>query len=276
MNFFSKLKQKKICEIVRNLVLNIGPRFWELRVLHAEIRLLICSSPNSKCTPFRLLFANESSYYLEMHIYTEVLDPVSGTIKYETWQGTKKPSPLHDLPISTPYMTKDFFKLKRLQAQSNGTTYIYDFPDMFQTALVKIWEEYLNGRPNLQMPHQVMQCMELVLHPTNLNCLVEMKRNPGDNECGMVAWRITLFTPEYPKGRDIIVIGNDITHLLGVFGPKEDMVFQKASEQARAMRVPRIYLSANSGAQIGIAEEVKEHFQVWRNAEKKENNFCLI
>lgn len=78
----------------------------------------------------------------------------------------------------------------------------------------------------------------------------------------MCAWRMTLFTPEYPDGRDIIVIGNDITHLLGVFGPKEDMVFQKASERARAMGVPRIYLSANSGARIGLAEEVKGHFQV--------------
>ena len=42
----------------------------------------------------------------------------------------------------------------------------------------------------------------------------------------MVAWSITLFTPQYPNGRDIIVIGNDITHQIGSFGPKEDLLFQ--------------------------------------------------
>src|SRR5699024_139483 len=112
---------------------------------------------------------------------------------------------------------------------------------------------------------------ELVLDPTNPSRLVEMKRVPGENDCGMVAWRITLFTPEYPEGRDIIVIGNDITHLLGVFGPKEDLVFQKASERARAMKVPRIYLSANSGARIGLAEEVKGHFQVGRPLDSEDD-----
>lgn len=245
------------------MVMRYGPRLWKLRVLQAEIRMIIRSSPNSKCTPFRLLLANESGYYLDMHLYKEVLDPASGTMKFEAWHNAGKPGPLHDLPISTPYMTKDYLQLKRFQAQSNGTTYIYDFPDMFQAALAKIWEEYLDIRPDVEMPAQMMQCMELVIDPTNPTRLVEMKRVPGENDCGMVAWRITLFTPEYPDGRDIIVIGNDITHLLGVFGPKEDMVFQKASERARAMRIPRIYLSANSGARIGLAEEVKGQFQVF-------------
>lgn len=41
----------------------------------------------------------------------------------------------------------------------------------------------------------------------------------------MVAWRMTLVTPEYPEGRDIIVIANDITFLLGTFGPQEDILF---------------------------------------------------
>ena len=29
----------------------------------------------------------------------------------------------------------------------------------------------------------------------------------------MVAWKIELKTPEYPKGREIIVIANDISHI---------------------------------------------------------------
>lgn len=46
----------------------------------------------------------------------------------------------------------------------------------------------------------------------------------GENNVGMVAWRLTLYTPEYPEGRDIIVISNDITFNIGSFGPREDKV----------------------------------------------------
>ncbi|XP_054153729.1 acetyl-CoA carboxylase-like isoform X3 [Oppia nitens] len=282
LNFVPKVtmdptKVPYIAENVRNMVMRYGPRLWKLRVLQAEIRMIIRSTPTSKCTPFRLLLANESGYYLDMHLYKEVLDPVSGAMKFEAWAGTGKPGPLHDLTISTPYMTKDYLQLKRFQAQSNGTTYIYDFPDMFQAALVKLWEDYLECRPELEMPAQVMQCMELVIDPTNPTRMIEMKRVHGENDCGMCAWRMTLFTPEYPDGRDIIVIGNDITHLLGVFGPKEDLVFQKASERARAMGVPRIYLSANSGARIGLAEEVKGHFQVaWIDETNPDKGFKYL
>ncbi len=46
-------------------------------------------------------------------------------------------------------------------------------------------------------------------------CLRETSRPPGQNTIGMIAWRVTLYTPQYPQsvgGREIIVIANDITH----------------------------------------------------------------
>lgn len=81
-------------------------------------------------------------------------------------------------------------------------------------------------------------------------------------QVGMVAFRIKMKTPEYPEGRDTIVICNDITHMIGSFGPQEDELFLKASALARAEGIPRIYISANSGARIGLAEEIKHMFQV--------------
>lgn len=127
-------------------------------------------------------------------------------------------------------------------------------------------------------------CTELVLDPQGR--LVQMNRLPGDNDVGpllarscqgrlsgilmtdvipqvgMVAFRMKMKTPEYPEGRDIIVICNDITHMIGSFGPQEDELFLKASALARAEGIPRIYISANSGARIGLAEEIKQMFQV--------------
>lgn len=81
-------------------------------------------------------------------------------------------------------------------------------------------------------------------------------------QVGMVAFRMKMKTPEYPEGRDIIVICNDITHRIGSFGPQEDELFLKASALARAEGIPRIYISANSGARIGLAEEIKHMFHV--------------
>ena len=280
LNFVPKVTMDptKIAENVRNMVMRYGPRLWKLRVLQAELKMTIRTTPSGKCIPFRLFLANESGYYLDMHIYKEVRDNMSGQMRFETWTGTNtKPGPLHDLPISSPYMTKDYLQLKRFQAQSNGTTYIYDFPDMFQAALVKLWEEYRDDRPHIEMPASVMSYVELVRDPANPKRLIEQKRVPGENNCGMVAWRFTLLTPEYVNGRDIIVIGNDITHLLGVFGPEEDMVFQLASERARALGIPRIYLAANSGARIGLAEEVKAHFNIaWYDDSNPDKGFRYL
>jgi acetyl-CoA carboxylase/biotin carboxylase 1 len=85
----------------------------------------------------------------------------------------------------------------------------------------------------------------------------------------MIAWRLTLYTPEYPSGRDIIVIANDITYLIGSFGSREDIIFCLASELARKLKVPRIYIAANSGARIGLAEEIKQLFRVaWEDPEE--------
>ena len=78
----------------------------------------------------------------------------------------------------------------------------------------------------------------------------------------MVAWKLRLHTPEYPTGRDIVLISNDITFLIGSFGPKEDLVFQFASKLSRELGLPRIYISVNSGARIGLADEVKKRFKV--------------
>lgn len=78
----------------------------------------------------------------------------------------------------------------------------------------------------------------------------------------MVAWKMTLKTPEYPEGRDIIVISNDITYKIGSFGPQEDLLFLRASELARGQGIPRIFVAANSGARIGLAEEIRHMFHV--------------
>jgi acetyl-CoA carboxylase/biotin carboxylase 1 len=54
---------------------------------------------------------------------------------------------MHGLPISTPYVTKDYLQQKRFQAQNVGTTYVYDIPDMFRQMAEKLWKEFIKERP---------------------------------------------------------------------------------------------------------------------------------
>lgn len=265
----------KIEESVRNMVLRYGPRLWKLRVLQAELKMTVRMTPNSKTMPIRLCLANESGYYLNINLYKEVNDPQSGLIKFESF-GTKH-GPLHGFPVSTPYKTKNYLQQKRFQAQSNGTTYVYDFPDMFRQVLERIWKEYKEANPekNIEPPAQPLQYIELVLDSQNQ--LVEQNRTEGENDIGMVAWKMRMFTPEFPAGREVIVIANDLTYLIGSFSVREDLLFLKASELSRSLKIPRIYLSANSGARIGLAEEIKHLFKIcWEDNSDPEKGFRYI
>ena len=232
---------------------------------------------NGKTIPFRLCLTNESGYYLDINLYREVSDPKTGLIKFESF-GSKQ-GPLHGLPVSTPYMTKDYLQQKRFQAQSNGTTYVYDFPDMFRQVLDRIWKEYAASRSKAAAveipPSSPLEFIELVLNAHDQ--LEEQKRLPGENDVGMVAWRMKFYTPEYPNGREVIVIANDITFRIGSFAVREDLLFLRASELARKLRIPRIYLAANSGARLGLAEEVKHLFRIaWVDENEPDKGFSYI
>ncbi|XP_044144048.1 acetyl-CoA carboxylase 1 isoform X3 [Bufo gargarizans] len=255
----------KIEESVRSMVMRYGSRLWKLRVLQAELKINIRLTPTGKQIPIRLFLTNESGYYLDISLYKEVTDSRTGQIMFQAY-GDKQ-GPLHGMLINTPYVTKDLLQSKRFQAQSLGTTYVYDIPEMFRQALIKLWESMDASAyiPKCPLPSDVLIYTELVLDDQGQ--LVHLNRLPGGNEIGMVAWKMTLKSPEYPDGRDIVVIGNDITYRIGSFGPQEDLLYLRASELSRSQGIPRIYVAANSGARIGLAEEIRHMFHVaWEDA----------
>lgn len=147
------------------MVMRYGSRLWKLRVLQAELKINIRLTPTGQAIPVRLFLTNESGYYLDISLYEEVTDPVSGQVscplpgllkrKKDTLEGVDvkvtrvnaalvpslqimfqsygdKQGPLHGMLINTPYVTKDLLQAKRFQAQTLGTTYVYDFPEMFR------------------------------------------------------------------------------------------------------------------------------------------------
>ena len=125
--------------------------------------------------------------------------------------------------------------------------------------MIRQWEQYaadvkkVKGE-QVSIPDKVLSSMELVLDDDGK--LRGVNRVHGENEVwereyevseyevlkfsqiAMVAWRMTFFTPHYPQGREVIVIGNDITHHIGSFGPQEDQLFKVNSIQDTSSSCP--------------------------------------
>lgn len=79
------------------------------------------------------------------------------------------------------------------------------------------------------------------------------------------------------QGRQVVLIANDITFKAGSFGTREDVVFKMASEYARQMRIPRLYIAANSGARIGLADRIQKLFKVaFKDGSKPESGFDFL
>jgi len=269
----------KIGGDIKAIVFKYATRLLKLQVKCAEIRCIIRTTPNATPAPHRLCL-EVSGVVLNINMYKEVTDPNTGVIKFQTINlESAEKGAWHGLPVSTPYMTKDHLEMKRSKAQASNTTYVYDFPELFRINVMSMWREHWRDHP-VEPDHpteaelgNTVVATELAIDPAT-GKLVRVKRFPGENTVGMVAWRITMRTIEFPRGRDIIVIANDITLAIGSFGPEEDRLFQEASMLARRLKVPRIYLAANSGARIGLATELREKFHVaWEDEADPEKGF---
>ncbi|KAH9255170.1 hypothetical protein BASA81_006610 [Batrachochytrium salamandrivorans] len=197
---------------------------------------------------------------------------------------------LHGQDAQTPYPVSSLLEERRTRALASGTAYCYDFPSIFHKALERTWHQYMRGRRGVDLPSPSTICQfeELVLSEVEIDApglkpiaentlLSTTTRSSGNNTMAMVAWRATLKTPQYPEGRQFILIANDITMDAGSFGTQEDNLFLEASKLARTLRIPRLYIAANSGARIGMADEVKKCFQVaWVDETNPNKGFQYI
>jgi acetyl-CoA carboxylase/biotin carboxylase 1 len=263
-----QLQPQEVEHSLQGFLDRFGPRGWRLRVAQVEIRI-ICTDPTTGMAyPLRVIITNTSGYVIQVEMYAERKSE-KGDWVFHSIGGTTKIGAMHLLPVSTPYATKNWLQPKRYKAHLMGTQYVYDFPELFRQAIQNSWAKAVKKHPALaEKQPAVGECIdynELVLD--DHDSLAEVSREPGTNTCGMVGWLINARTPEYPRGRRFVVVANDITYQIGSFGPKEDNFFHKCSELARKLGIPRVYLSANSGARLGLANELMPHFGVaWNDA----------
>ncbi|QSZ31849.1 hypothetical protein DSL72_001418 [Monilinia vaccinii-corymbosi] len=273
------LQPPEIEQALGGFLERFGRRLWRLRVTGAEIRI-ICTDPSTGMPyPVRVVITNTSGYVIQVEMYAERKSEKGGEWVFQSIGGTTKIGSMHLRPVSTPYPTKEWLQPKRYKAHLMGTQYVYDFPELFRQAIQNSWVKAVSKHSSMadKKPPtgECIEYSELVLDDND--GLAEVLREPGTNTHGMVGWLVTAKTPEYPRGRKFIIVANDITFRIGSFGPKEDQFFHKCTELARKMGIPRIYLSANSGARIGMAEELMPHFKVaWKDPERQEAGFKYL
>ncbi|OAP58236.1 hypothetical protein AYL99_07326 [Fonsecaea erecta] len=272
------LQPRDVEEQVSGFLERFSRRFLRLRVTGAEIRIL-CTDPDTGLPyPLRVIITNTSGYVVKVETYVEK-KARNGEWVFESIGGTTKIGSMHLRPVSTPYPTKEWLQPKRYKAHIMGTQYVYDFPELFRQAIYNSWNKAVaKHAPLAESKPEMATCLEyneLILD--DADNVTEVSREPGTNNCGMVAWILTAKTPEYPRGRRFIIIANDITYQIGSFGPVEDRFFNKCTEYARKLGIPRIYLSANSGARIGMAEELIPHFSVaWNDESNPSSGFKYL
>jgi len=235
------------------------------RVDEIVMKVGVGNATDGRKETLRFTASSGSGEYLKTTGLIEMHDPVTG--QPFAWYDidSRSESSLSAVPESK--MTA-----RRSAARRAGSTYAPEFLGMLKVGLIEKWDSYSKAVGGVQMPADVFEATELVLGEDGQ--LSEMDRAPGSNDIGMVAWLCTMQTPEYPDGRKIVLIANDVTFQAGSFGVAEDVFFQKASEYARTNGLPRVYIACNSGARVGLVEELKPHVQVkWTDAKDPSKGF---
>jgi len=281
-----------------------GDRITALGLSEVETKLTCSLNNDTPPIALRMVASNPTGYVHVMNTYVEAADPSSTAPIFKLIGGTKASlsssgdSSWEGMKITSPYpLTRPFDAQRKSALRSSDSLYCYDLPALFEAAVEKQWSDAAveggieGGIRAASRPFMVMYTSELVVERKNGESgpwtmddylhgdltLVQTQRRAGANNVGMVAWLMTLKTVEYPNGRQVVLISNDITHKAGSFGTREDVVFKLASEFARANRFPRLYVAANSGARIGLAESVKKLFKVsFKDASKPENGFDFL
>uniref|UniRef100_A0A7S1LQM5 Acetyl-CoA carboxylase n=1 Tax=Neobodo designis TaxID=312471 RepID=A0A7S1LQM5_NEODS len=164
-------------------------------------------------------------------------------------------------------------QLRRLQAQASGTTYAYDWLTLIEVVVRRQWRALVSARKldKAFVPEMPVDVKQLFYDEATQTVKDPKTFTPtaAAQGAGMLVWVLTLrtaadfdFEAKTARARRAVLVANDITTQFGSFSVTEDLVFKAASALARADGVPFLYLSANSGARLGLVNDVKQCFRV--------------
>lgn len=170
---------------------------------------------------------------------------------------------------------------KQFFTRASSAIYCYDVPMLFARCVYNRWmdveketfDQSINKVPesikNALLTDDWRGVVETTEYDMRNGQLVELSHaemterlNSAGNRCGIVGFKIKIYTPNDINGCEFIVIANDITFQAGSFGIIEDDFFAALSREAQLHNVPLVNISCNSGARIGIANKVLPYLKV--------------
>jgi acetyl-CoA carboxylase/biotin carboxylase 1 len=242
---------------------HLATRLLKLRVDEIEVKVRLASTGEDGMPvtqSIRLVASSMEGEWLKPNAFLEKPDPVTGV--------TKEFCLLADdgqveMCYLDPYGVSGFVQTKRAIARRVGSTYAYDFMGLMEVGLFGEWEQHidsLSASSGVQIPTDLFESQEMLEGADGE--IVLGTRPVGTNAIGMVAWIVKMKTPEYPEGREVVVIANDVTVQSGSFGVEEDELYYKASVYARERKLPRLYIACNAGARIGLVDELKSKINI--------------
>lgn len=245
-----------------------------LRVMEGEIQMLMSTRKGEPAEKYRFYLFHHLGCVSRVDVYKEVrsAEHKKAVLCLIDSDGQAPPEASVDCQkVSGPHRILSDLQIKRNKVQALGTTFVYDFPALFEKAIDLQW-----ATVSKEKPERACEFVELILAKED-GQLIEVSRDAGQNSIGMVAWKVTIKTIDCTEARCMIVIANDMEHQLGSFGIDEDKLFFEASKLARRNGWPRIYLSANSGARIGVAEELRGLICAkWKNPDDPMQGFGYL
>lgn len=256
-------------DVVGGLIASRAQRLLAARVDEIVVRFYLVDGDSTElsATPLvpqtsyrsvRCVATSDNGPWLQLQTYVEEIDAVTGNAAgYCNLDG-------QDCVVD-PFPTAGLVAKKRAAARRIGTTYAYDFIGLLATAVLSAWQDRLAALDDsvaIDMPavDDMVRASELLFDDSAEHGVSSSgpRRPVGTNDIGMVAWDCVFKTPEYPDGRRVILVANDVTYKSGSFGVAEDDFFAKVSRYAARQGLPRVYVSSNSGARIGLVDALKD------------------
>jgi len=250
-------------QLMGQLKSELAPRLLKLRVDEIEVKVRIQSEGSdgeNVNQSVRLVASSIGGAWLKPAIFLEDPDPVTGVAERYCLVDDESEDGEEMCTVDS-YGGSNKVQTKRAIARRVGSTYAYDFLGLMEVGLISEWQKYVKEANNdMEIPATLFSAKEFVEDASGGISLGS--RIIGSNKIGMLAWLLTMKTPEYPEGREIVLISNDVTVQSGSFGVEEDEFFYEASKYAREHQIPRLYISCNAGARIGLVDELKSKINI--------------
>ena len=230
----------EIEEMIRYLFEEFRYLIYKMNFTECELKVRLKAEAEKKPLQYRIFVKNPTGELLSVFAFLETISSLGHKklIPVKSWRGDHLTFEESEI-VAHPLLT--FADELRSIARSFETLFLYDFPELILY--------HLNGAGSSNIAIQYFSLTESGLSLENFTDILSMRR------IGMFAWIIRYGFKDQPL-REVIFIGNDITFNSGAFGIEEDEYFYAVTQYCIRHKIPRIFLSANSGAKVGIADEV--------------------